>query len=1155
MSALLPPKTGSCLSLSVLLLFLVVSGPSFAENVEAAEEEMLARLAFWVPPERMAEFDAAYEEQVSPVLAERGFTTSPERGRATTDSVFSRLFTFTALDTFFAQRRALLGDPTWTDLLQRLGSRFGVAGAGDPIRCQLVSYRCPAIPDRSVPAGGGTRRGEWRSLGVQDGLPAPMVCSLLPTRSGDLWLTGAAHITRYDGETFVTYYTTSEWRESSSLPLLQARDGSLWFNGLGGLTHYDGETFATYTAVDGLAGDDPRCLLEDREGYLWIGDEEGMTRYDGETFQIFTTPDGLPITQACSILEDSDGILWLGRGLIGHARWEPGEAGGVARYDGETFETWTGRDGIVDHAVFSIMQDRHGSLWFGGENQVTRYDGDGSSTLDTGDGLVEGSIVSMLEDRDGDLWFSSIPGGLSRLDGRTFTTFTTESGLANDQVFEIVEDEEGYLWASTRSGLSRYEGAHWTTFTARDGLPSPYVFTVLQDRAGTMWFGTRGGLVRYDGEELETFTAEDGMAEDQAHWVVEGLDGNLWIKGFRGTLGTRYDGKTFTPFTLGDGPNAGHLGPPVVDRMGHVWFPTLMSGPDLRSRGVFRYDGRDFSILTTDDGLPSDRVIDVAVDQSGNVLFTTPEGVCRYDGGTITPLVRFAGSGFSAHMGVTEDSQGVLWIGSLEGEVARYDGHGLEILTCEDGLKPGIARPALEDRRGHIWIGVHGAGIVRTDGLVFQDLHQGDGLVSDAVQSIMEDRDGDFWISTDSGITRYRPSTIPPSVRLKEVIADRSYGAPRELSLPSSRDLIQFTFQGRSFTTPPDRMVYVYRLRGHEEEWQTTRRTEVRYAHLPIGEYVFEVKAVDRDLNYSEEPAAVRVIVHPPYGVIALWGGLGCALVGLAIASGYGVRRSRERNRAQQERDQAREQLVQELEEELQTAHDLQMGLMPTSSPDVAGVTVSGRCVSASQVGGDFYQYFEQEGGVTISLADVTGHAMDAAIPAVMFSGVLDKQMEFTSELGDRFASLNRSMCRSLGEHTFVCLSMVDIDPAAHAMRLSNCGCPYPLHYRAATGEIEEMQVVAYALGIRPDTEYPVVEVELQQGDYVVLHSDGFSEAEDAQGEQFGFEHTADVIRQGCSEELSPEDLIDRLISEVKAFTGGEPQADDMTCVAIRMEA
>ena len=255
-----------------------------------------------------------------------------------------------------------------------------------------------------------------------------------------------------------------------------------------------------------------------------------------------------------------------------------------------------------------------------------------------------------------------------------------------------------------------------------------------------------------------------------------------------------------------------------------------------------------------------------------------------------------------------------------------------------------------------------------------------------------------------------------------------------------------------------------------------------------------------------------------------------------------------------EEAERSRQRLVDDLEEELQVARDMQMGLMPTAPPETAGLSAAGRCVTVNHVGGDFFQYFEQDGGLTISLADVTGHAMEAAIPAVMFSGVLDKQMEIPTTLEGRFSGLNRSMCRSLGEHTYVCLSMLGLDPSGRSMRVANCGCPYPLHYHADTGQIEEIQIEAYPLGIRADTEYTAKEVALSPGDYVVLHSDGFSEAANAEEQLFGFDRTMEVIRQGCAEGLSPEELIDRLTAEVKTFTGDEPQADDMTCVVMKVE-
>lgn len=94
------------------------------------------------------------------------------------------------------------------------------------------------------------------------------------------------------------------------------------------------------------------------------------------------------------------------------------------------------------------------------------------------------------------------------------------------------------------------------------------------------------------------------------------------------------------------------------------------------------------------------------------------------------------------------------------------------------------------------------------------------------------------------------------------MIADRVYTPEDVVRVPSSQGLVTFEFQGSSFTTRPERMAYVYRLRGHEEEWRSTRESQVRYSDLPVGTYTFEVKAVDRDLNYSTEPAAVEVEVY-----------------------------------------------------------------------------------------------------------------------------------------------------------------------------------------------------------------------------------------------------------------------------------------------------
>ena len=188
---------------------------------------------------------------------------------------------------------------------------------------------------------------------------------------------------------------------------------------------------------------------------------------------------------------------------------------------------------------------------------------------------------------------------------------------------------------------------------------------------------------------------------------------------------------------------------------------------------------------------------------------------------------------------------------------------------------------------------------------------------------------------------------------------------------------------------------------------------------------------------------------------------------------------------------------------------------------------------------------------MVISLADVTGHAMEAAVPVVMFSGILKAQMELGGSVDELFCRLNRTLCETLDARTFVCFAMGELDPAARRLQLSTCGCPYPLHFRAASGEIVELEMDAYPLGVRPDTPYQAMEIGLEPGDRVVFCSDGVVEAGNAAWDIFGFEQTAQTVLEGCREDLSADALMARLIERAQDFAGDLPQADDMTVVVL----
>ena len=582
---------------------------------------------------------------------------------------------------------------------------------------------------------------------------------------------------------------------------------------------------------------------------------------------------------------------------------------------------------------------------------------------------------------------------------------------------------------------------------------------------------------------------------------------------------------------------------------GKILWEDMEEGP---RPSVLRYDGQQLHRLDERDGLPGVRVLSIAEDLDGNVWFATKGGVGRYDGERFTTFTAESWLGKIGHTWeaypVYADRDGKMWFGSETNGVTAVDGDEFRNFTTDDGLAGNWVRGITQNKMGHLWFASAGGGVGRFDGQVFQSLTREDGLVNDMTTDVFEAQNGDIWITTEGGITRYRPSRVAPHIAITDVISDNRHGAVPEVRISASQDYLAFEFQGRSMSTHWSDLAYIYQLDGYDEQPNTTRDNRVEYADLPIGEHTFRVRAVDRDLNYSVEAAAVQVVVHPAYQQIVMIGGLVLALAGVGIASGRSVKRRRER-------DQARQQLVDELEQELQTARDMQMSLMPKESPSIEGLEVAARCIPATQVGGDFFQYFHHGDRLSISTADVTGHAMEAAVPVVMFEGVLTSQMRIGPDLESLFTALNDVMADRLTARTHVCFSMAQIDINTRAVRFANAGYPYPYHYHAATGDVSELTVSAYPLGCQAETVYDAIETQLEPGDRLVFCSDGIMEARNAEGEMYGFDQTAEIVRQGCQEGLSSEALLERILSDVRAFSGDHPQEDDQTIVVVGVES
>jgi DNA-binding NtrC family response regulator/ligand-binding sensor domain-containing protein len=707
----------------------------------------------------------------------------------------------------------------------------------------------PTLARLSCPMGPGYRQGLLQSFGSSDGIPRALVYALLQDRYGSLWFGTYAGLGHYDGQRLTVFTTADGLVHDEILSLAEDRHGALWIGTARGVSRYDGKRFANLTTADGLAHDRVSSILQDHQGHLWFGAgafglhmPEGLSRYDGEHFTCFTTQDGLAHNQVRCLYEDRYGTLWVGT------------AKGVSRYQdrqdaGKCFTSFTVRDGLAHEIVNSIHQDRNGDMWFGTWAGLSRYDGREFSTITVEGNSICNHVVTIHEDRHGDLWVGTWGGVFRRVEQRFTAVFTVREGLANNQVVSILEDRNGNLWFGTLSGLTRYDARQFAYFTEEDGLTDDGVLCLQESGDGYLWAGTVGGVCYYDGER---FTNLDPMRGKHVLTIIRDRQDQLWFGGMHGL--SRYDGDHCVTLTANDGWSETMVLSSAEDQTGRLWFGTI--------NGLSCYDGQKFVFF-----MEGTQIISLYVDGQNNLWVRTREQMGLFAAGCFSPLLSIPDLEISKAPFLERANQ--LLFTSENGKITRYDAESRRATTEVSELTRSDVMSIMEDRQGQLWLGTYGGGVTHYDGIVVQTLTRKDGLVHDAVQHVLQDSRGDIWIATEGGITRYRPESVPPNIRLTGVIADRRYEATDDIHLSAPQKLIAFEFQGSSFTTAPDGMAYVVQLDGHQSDWQPIYRNRVEYQDLPIGEYTFHVRAVDRDLNYST-PAAVRIIVEPDSHLAAL---------------------------------------------------------------------------------------------------------------------------------------------------------------------------------------------------------------------------------------------------------------------------------------------
>lgn len=245
------------------------------------------------------------------------------------------------------------------------------------------------------------------------------------------------------------------------------------------------------------------------------------------------------------------------------------------------------------------------------------------------------------------------------------------------------------------------------------------------------------------------------------------------------------------------------------------------------------------------------------------------------------------------------------------------------------------------------------------------------------------------------------------------------------------------------------------------------------------------------------------------------------------------------------------------LDREFSAVGEIQRRLLPRSLPTIPGFSVSTYYETSTRAGGDYYDFFQLDGGRWgFVIADVSGHGAAAAVVMALMHAFMKAPLRScegaTATPVEMLHRLNSDLVNAVNPSQFVTAFLGIYDPATRELRYANAGHNPPRWLRAGASEVIELKVEpGLPLGIIPNYECFEAAVRLSPGDRLIFYTDGITETFSAAGVMFGAEGL-DASLRCCAK--TPEGLIASIMHAVREHGGAGPAKDDRTLVAVAVD-
>jgi PAS domain S-box-containing protein len=784
----------------------------------------------------------------------------------------------------------------------------------------------------------------WR---VRDGAFPGAPSAITQTTDGYVWIGTFSGLLRFDGVRFVPFVPPAgkQLPNPAVISLLGATDGSLWIGTASGLAQWKNGELFTFPETAGRVN----SIYEDRDGTIWIArsrtDAGGVCKVAVSGATCYGPKDEAP-PYADTLIGDNFGHLWIGTSTA-LVRWKPGSS--------TPYELSGLTSNVALAGINALAAAPDGSVWAGISNSgrglgLQRWANGSWKTLITP--TFDSStlrVISMHLDRHNALWIGTYESGIYRVHDGNVDHFASAHGLSTDTVEGFLEDREGNLWVATTGGVDCFRDIPVVSFSVHEGLSADNVGSIFAVRDGTVWIGNHGGLDFVRGNVVSSIGPKEGLRgnrvtslfEDHASRLWVGLDNGLFV----------YEHGRFTPILRPDGGSVGIVLAMTEDNDNNVWVAAFRTPPGHPTELICFRDGKFVKEI-------SDQRLDI--------------------------------------LSLAADPQSGLWLGLIQGGLARYRSDQVQILPLKDASTR--VNQVLANSDGSV-LAATNKGLVEQRG---DNQHTLDGLPCNRIFAMVTDKHSDLWLYAECGLIKiksddlqawrehpdlkvkfdlfdafdgaqpylppFRPvatrssdgrlwfandtvaqmidpdgqlkNPIPPPVHIEDVIADRKTYSPQNgIHLPALTHDLEIDYTALSYVVP-QKVHFQYKLEGYDRDWQDpgTRR-QAFYSNLPPRNYTFRVKASNNSGVWNEAGASLDFFVTPAY-YQTIWFRSLCVFLFLAVLAGlYRLRLGH----LERQRDALRKS-----EKELRDVIDTIPAIVWSALPDGSNAYVNKRFVEYS---------------------------------------------------------------------------------------------------------------------------------------------------------------------------------------------------------------